>query len=215
METIDDEITEGALAFIDKAHKDGHAVLRLVQHDGDALPHPHRREDQGKSGGQGDYTDRMVEHDENIGKMLDKLDELGIADDTIVIYSTDNGPHYNSWPDAGITPFAHEKDTNWEGGWRVPAFARWPGQFKAGTVLNGIVTHQDWAGHSSPRPGCRTSRRSCSRASARRQDLQGAPRQLQHAAVPDGRSALRARGSPSSTSAMTGTSWRSASATGR
>ena len=73
-----------------------------------------------------------------------KLDELGIADDTIVMYSTDNGPHYNSWPDAGITPFRSEKNTNWEGGWRVPAFVRWPGKFKAGTVLNGIVSHQDW-----------------------------------------------------------------------
>jgi arylsulfatase len=97
----------------------------------------------GKSG-QGDYNDAMVAHDEKIGRMLDKLDELGIADDTIVMYSTDNGPHYNSWPDAGITPFNNEKNTNWEGGWRVPAFVRWPGKFKAGTVLNGIVTHQDW-----------------------------------------------------------------------
>ena len=86
----------------------------------------------------------MVAHDENIGKMLAKLDELGIADNTIVMYSTDNGPHYNSWPDAGITPFRSEKNTNWEGAWRVPAFVRWPGKFKAGTVLNGIVCHQDW-----------------------------------------------------------------------
>ncbi|RZF24097.1 hypothetical protein EVC45_40610 [Paraburkholderia sp. UYCP14C] len=86
----------------------------------------------------------MVAHDENVGRMLGKLDELGIADDTIVMYSTDNGPHYNSWPDAGITPFRSEKNTNWEGGWRVPAFVRWPGQITAGTVLNGMVTHQDW-----------------------------------------------------------------------
>ena len=97
----------------------------------------------GKSG-QGDYNDVMVAHDENVGLMLNKLDELGIADDTIVMYSTDNGVHYNTWPDAGITPFRSEKNTNWEGGWRVPAFVRWPGKFKAGTVLNGIVTHQDW-----------------------------------------------------------------------
>jgi arylsulfatase len=97
----------------------------------------------GKSG-QGDYNDVMVAHDEHIGEMLNKLDELGITDDTIVMYSTDNGPHFNSWPDAGITPFNNEKNTNWEGGWRVPCFVRWPGHFKAGTVLNGIVTHQDW-----------------------------------------------------------------------
>lgn len=86
----------------------------------------------------------MVAHDEHIGQMLNKLDELGIADDTIVFYSTDNGPHFNSWPDAGITPFRSEKNTNWEGGWRVPAFVRWPSHFKAGTVLNDIVSHQDW-----------------------------------------------------------------------
>jgi arylsulfatase A-like enzyme len=76
-------------------------------------------------------------------ELLAKLDELGIADDTIVMYSTDNGPHYNAWPDAGITPFRSEKNTNWEGGWRVPTFFRWPRKFKAGTVLNGIVSHQD------------------------------------------------------------------------
>ncbi len=98
----------------------------------------------GKSNGQGDYNDVMVAHDENVGLMLKKLDDLGIADDTIVMYSTDNGVHYNTWPDAGITPFRSEKNTNWEGGWRVPAFVRWPGKFKAGTVVNGIVTHQDW-----------------------------------------------------------------------
>ena len=73
-----------------------------------------------------------------------KLDELGIADDTIVMYSTDNGVHYNTWPDAAITPFRSEKNTNWEGGWRVPTFVRWPAKLKAGTVLNGIVSHQDW-----------------------------------------------------------------------
>jgi len=76
--------------------------------------------------------------------MLNKIDELGIGEDTIVMYSTDNGVHYNTWPDAGITPFRSEKNTNWEGGWRVPAFVRWPGKIKPGTVLNGIVTHQDW-----------------------------------------------------------------------
>jgi arylsulfatase len=97
----------------------------------------------GKSNGQGDYNDAMVAHDENIGRMLDKLDELGIADNTIVMYSTDNGPHYNSWPDAGITPFRSEKNTNWEGGWRVTAFFRWPGHTVPGTVRNEVVCHQD------------------------------------------------------------------------
>ncbi len=97
----------------------------------------------GKSG-QGFYNDVMVAHDELVGKMLDKLDELGIADNTIVMYSTDNGPHYNTWPDGAITPFRSEKNTNWEGAWRVPAFVRWPGEFPAGVTLNGIVSHQDW-----------------------------------------------------------------------
>ena len=96
----------------------------------------------GKSG-QGFYSDRMVTHDEQIGQMLDKLDELGIADNTIVMYSTDNGPENDTWPDGAITPFRSQKNTNWEGGWRVPAFIRWPGKIKPGTVLNGIVTHQD------------------------------------------------------------------------
>jgi len=143
METIDDEITEGALGFIDKAHKADKPFFlwynTTAMHFRTHVADKHK----GKSG-QGDYNDAMVAHDEKIGRMLDKLDELGIADDTIVMYSTDNGPHYNSWPDAGITPFNNEKNTNWEGGWRVPAFVRWPGKFKAGTVLNGIVTHQDW-----------------------------------------------------------------------
>ena len=96
----------------------------------------------GKSG-QDDYSDRMVVHDEQIGMMLDKLDELGIADNTIVMYSTDNGPENDTWPDGANTPFRAQKDTNYEGGWRVPAFLRWPGKIKAGSVLNGIVCHQD------------------------------------------------------------------------
>ena len=83
----------------------------------------------------------MVVHDEQIGQMLDKLDELGIADNTIVMYSTDNGPENDTWPDGATTPFRAQKDTNWEGGWRVPCFMRWPGKIKPGTVLNGIVSH--------------------------------------------------------------------------
>jgi len=144
METIDDEVTERALRFIDGTHKAGTPFFlwynTTAMHFRTHCAEKHK----GKSGGQGDYNDVMVAHDENIGLMLDKLDELGIADDTIVMYSTDNGVHYNTWPDAGITPFRSEKNTNWEGGWRVPCFVRWPGQFKAGSVLNGIVTHQDW-----------------------------------------------------------------------
>ena len=143
METVDEEITEGALGFIDKAHKADKPFFLWYNTTAMHFRTHCAEKHVGKSG-QGPYNDVMVAHDENIGIMLNKLDELGIAGDTIVMYSTDNGPHYNSWPDAGITPFRSEKNTNWEGGWRVPAFVRWPAKFKAGTVLNGIVTLQDW-----------------------------------------------------------------------
>ncbi|MDX2231572.1 MAG: arylsulfatase [Leptolyngbyaceae cyanobacterium bins.349] len=142
METIDEEVTDHALNFIDRCHQDGKPFFMwyntAAMHFRTHCPDKHK----GKSG-QGDYNDVMVAHDEMIGQMLDKLDELGIAEDTIVMYSTDNGVHYNTWPDAGITPFRSEKNTNWEGGWRVPAFFRWPSKIPAGSVLNGIVSHQD------------------------------------------------------------------------
>ena len=143
METIDDEVTEHALQFIDEAHKADKPFFVWYNTTAMHFRTHTAKKHQGKSG-QGFYNDAMMAHDENIGRMLDKLDELGIADDTIVMYSTDNGPHYNTWPDAGITPFRSEKNTNWEGGWRVPAFVRWPGKIKPGSVFNGIVTHQDW-----------------------------------------------------------------------
>jgi arylsulfatase len=102
-----------------------------------------KAENRGKSG-QDEYSDGMVEHDAQVGQLLKLVDDLGIANDTIVFYSTDNGPHYNSWPDAGTTPFRSEKNSNWEGAYRVPAFVRWPGRFPAGQVLNGLVSHEDW-----------------------------------------------------------------------
>jgi len=91
-----------------------------------------------------EYSAGMIEHDLTVGKFLDKLDELGIADNTVVFYSTDNGPHMNTWPDAGMTPFWGEKNTQWEGGWRVPAMVRWPGRIAEGAVTNEIVHHMDW-----------------------------------------------------------------------
>ena len=93
---------------------------------------------------QSPYHDTMIDHDKNVGTVLNKLDELGIADNTIVMYSTDNGPHMNSWPDGAMTPFRSEKNTNWEGAFRVPAMVRWPGHIKPGTVSNDIVSHLDW-----------------------------------------------------------------------
>jgi arylsulfatase A-like enzyme len=86
----------------------------------------------------------MIEHDGHVGELLKLIDDLGLANDTIVQYSTDNGPHFNTWPDAGNTPFRGEKNSNWEGAFRVPCFIRWPGHFQAGVTLNGIVSHEDW-----------------------------------------------------------------------
>ena len=86
----------------------------------------------------------MIDHDRHVGALLELLDELGVADDTIVVYSTDNGPHMNSWPDGAMTPFRSEKDTNWEGAFRVPALLRWPAKIKGGLVSNEIVSHLDW-----------------------------------------------------------------------
>jgi arylsulfatase len=104
-----------------------------------------KEEHTGISGPEGnEYHDGMVEHDMHVGELLGLLDELGIAENTIVFYSTDNGVHYNTWPDAGTTPFRSEKNSNWEGAYRVPAFVRWPGHFQENVTLNGIVAHEDW-----------------------------------------------------------------------
>src|SRR4249920_2536182 len=142
METIDEEITSAALSWMEKQVKDDKPFFLWYNSTAMHLRTHLADKNRGKSG-QDDYSDRMVTHDEQIGQMLDKLDELGIADNTIVMYSTDNGPENDTWPDGANTPFRSQKDTNWEGGWRVPAFIRWPGKIKPGTVLNDIVTHQD------------------------------------------------------------------------
>jgi arylsulfatase len=92
----------------------------------------------------GAYADVMIDHDKNVGSILKKLDDLGLTKDTIVFYSTDNGPHMNTWPDSGMTPFRSEKNSNWEGAYRVPAMVRWPGSIKPGSVSNTIMSHLDW-----------------------------------------------------------------------
>ncbi len=143
METIDEEFLAAALDFIDKAHAAGKPFFTWFNTTGmHFYTHPQEKA-LGKSG-QGPYNDVMVQHDEYVGILLDKLDELGIADNTIVVYSTDNGPHFNSWPDAAITPYRGEKNTNWEGGFRVPAMVRWPGKIPQGVVSNEIMSHLDW-----------------------------------------------------------------------
>ncbi len=142
METVDEEITAHALDWMEKQVKADKPFFLWYNSTACHFRTHLAAKNRGKSG-QDDYSDRMVTHDEQIGQMLDKLDQLGVADDTIVMYSTDNGPENDTWPDAANTPFRSQKDTNWEGAWRVPCFLRWPGKIKAGTVLNGIVSHQD------------------------------------------------------------------------
>ena len=142
METIDDETTTRTLEYLDEVTAEGKPFFLWWNATRMHLRTHVKAENRGISG-QGEYNDGMVEHDGHVGMILDKLDELGIADDTIVMYSTDNGPHYNSWPDAAITPFRSEKNSNWEGAYRVPAFLRWPAKWQTGVTLNGIVAHQD------------------------------------------------------------------------
>ncbi len=145
METIDDEVVEKASAFIRKTVESGEPFFVWFN-----TTHMHFRthvkpEKRGQAGRwQSEYHDVMVDHDMAIGQMLKLLDDLGIADDTFVMYSTDNGPHCNSWPDAGTTPFRSEKNTSWEGAYRVPAMVRWPGHIKPGSISNDIVSHLDW-----------------------------------------------------------------------
>lgn len=142
METIDEEITDAALAWIEKQAKAGQPFFCWYNATAMHFRTHIAEKNRGKSG-QDDYSDRMVVHDEQIGMILDKLDELGIADNTIVMYSTDNGPENDTWPDGANTPFRGQKDSNWEGGWRVPCFIRWPGVIKPGSIYNGIVSHID------------------------------------------------------------------------
>src|SRR4051812_47337262 len=142
METVDEEITDRAIAWIEQQAKAGKPFFCWYNATAMHFRTHVAEKNLGKSG-QDPYSDRMVVHDEQIGQVLAKLDELGITDDTIVMYSTDNGPENDTWPDGANTPFRGQKDSNWEGAWRVPFFVRWPGHIKANTVLNGIVSHID------------------------------------------------------------------------
>ncbi|WP_197453819.1 arylsulfatase [Caulifigura coniformis] len=145
METIDDETLAAAKDFMQRQQKAGKPFYCWWNGTRMHFRTHVRKENTGISGPSGDeYHDGMVEHDNHVGELLKLLDDLKIADNTIVFYSTDNGPHYNTWPDAGTTPFRSEKNSNWEGAYRVPAFVRWPGHFPAGETLNGIVAHEDW-----------------------------------------------------------------------
>jgi len=143
MKMIDEEFLTASLDFIDRAHAAGEPFF--VWHNPSRMHfYTHVKDEQLGTSGLNFYADAMIEHDGHVGQLLEKLDALGIADNTIVIYTTDNGPHYNEWPDGGITPFRGEKNTNWEGAFRVPTAVRWPGRISAGSVVNGIVSHKDW-----------------------------------------------------------------------
>ena len=145
METIDDDVADRAADFIRRKSNSDEPFFVWVN-----FTHMHFRthvkpESKGQSGRwMSDYTDAMMDHDKNVGTVLQALEDAGIADNTFVMYSTDNGPHMNTWPDGGMTPFRNEKNSNWEGAYRVPCAVRWPGKIKPGVVSNEIVSHLDW-----------------------------------------------------------------------
>jgi arylsulfatase len=145
METCDDEFVAAAQKFIKKASDAGTPFFVWLNTTHMHLYTHTKPESLGQAGRwQSPYHDTMVDHDKNVGQMLEFLDKLGIADNTFVMYSTDNGPHMNSWPDGAMTPFRNEKASNWEGAFRIPLLVRWPGKIKAGVVSNQIVQHHDW-----------------------------------------------------------------------
>jgi arylsulfatase len=148
METIDEETVAAAIDFMERAHAQGKPFYiwwnGTRMHFRTHVKQEMRDKADEMYGNMDEYQAGMIEHDMHVGQLLDKLDELGLTDNTIVHYSTDNGPHMNTWPDAASSPFFGEKNTNWEGGWRVPSMVRWPGKIEAGSVSNEIMHHMDW-----------------------------------------------------------------------
>ena len=143
METIDDDTCNAAIDFI-KRHTQANRPFFCWYNSTRMHAITHVRPSMIGQSGVSEYADGMIEHDGHVGQLLKALDDLKIADDTIVIYTTDNGPHLNTWPDAAMTPFRSEKNSNWEGAFRVPAFVRWPGRVRAGSVSNEIISGLDW-----------------------------------------------------------------------
>ena len=205
MVTIDDDIADRAVDFIQRQNKAGKPAFVWVN-----FTHMHFRTHTkpasiGQAGiGQDPYHDTMIDHDKNVGTVLKALDDLGIADNTFVMYSTDNGPHMNSWPDGAMTPFRNEKNSNWEGAYRVPGMVRWPGKIKPGQVSNEMVSHLDWLPTLLAVGGdAEVKDKLLKGYKAGRHDLQGPSRRRQSRAVSHGTRPRRARASRSSTSTTT------------
>ena len=145
METIDDDITARAVDFMTRQSKAGKPFFVWINSTHMHLRTHVKPESIGQSGRwQSPYHDAMIDHDKNVGTVLKAIEDLGIANNTFVMYSTDNGPHMNTWPDGAMTPFRNEKNSNWEGAYRVPVAVRWPGHIKPGQVSNELVAHHDW-----------------------------------------------------------------------
>jgi arylsulfatase A-like enzyme len=145
MEKIDDETSTAAIDYMKRQHAAGKPFFCWFNATRMHLRTHVRAEHRGRyTHGDSEYIDGMIEHDETVGSLLKAFDDMGIADNTLVMYSTDNGPHMNTWPDGAMTPFRSEKNTNWEGAFRVPCLVRWPGHIKPGTVTNELMSHNDW-----------------------------------------------------------------------
>ncbi|RIK83774.1 MAG: arylsulfatase [Planctomycetota bacterium] len=145
METIDDETSDRAIDFMKRQHAAKKPFFCWYNSTRMHLRTHVRAERRGRyKHGDSEYIDGMIEHDETIGKILKALDDMEVAENTIVVYTSDNGPHMNSWPDGAMTHFRSEKDTNWEGAFRVPMLVRWPGHIKAGSITNELMSHNDW-----------------------------------------------------------------------
>ena len=145
METVDDETSAAAIDFMKRQQAAGKPFFTWYNSTRMHLRTHVRKEHRGRyQHGDSEYIDGMIEHDETVGALLKALDDMGIANNTIVVYTSDNGPHMNTWPDGAMTPYRSEKNTNWEGAFRVPALVRWPGVIKPGTVTNELMSHNDW-----------------------------------------------------------------------
>ncbi len=145
METIDDETSAAAIDYMKRQQAADKPFFVWFNSTRMHLRTHVRPEHRGRyTHGDSEYADGMLEHDDTIGTLLKALDDMGIANDTIVVYTSDNGPHMNTWPDGAMTWFRSEKNTNWEGAFRVPCLVRWPGAARPGTITNEVMSHNDW-----------------------------------------------------------------------